>query len=97
VARPQKLDDAALREALAALPHWTLQAGKLHRELRFPDFAHAFGFMASVAVVAEAMNHHPEWSNVYAKVTIDLVTHDAAGITRLDVELARKIDALAAR
>ena len=97
MARPQKLDDAALRDALMALPQWTLSAGKLHRELRFPDFTHAFGFMASVALVAESMNHHPEWSNVYARVTIDLVTHDAAGITRLDVELARRIDALAGR
>jgi 4a-hydroxytetrahydrobiopterin dehydratase len=97
VARPQKLDDAALRGALTELPHWTLVNGKLHRELRFPDFAHAFGFMASVALVAESMNHHPEWSNVYARVTIDLVTHDAAGITRLDVEMARRIEALAGR
>ena len=97
MARPQKLDDAALRDALTELPHWTLVNGKLHRELRFPDFAYAFGFMASVALVAESMNHHPEWSNVYARVTIDLVTHDAAGITRLDVELARRIDALAGR
>lgn len=97
MARPQKLDETALREALAALPGWTLVAGKLHRELRFPDFVRAFGFMTSVALVAESMDHHPEWSNVYGRVTIDLTTHDAGGITQLDLELARRIDALAPR
>jgi 4a-hydroxytetrahydrobiopterin dehydratase len=97
MARPKKLDEAEIREALAALPGWSLQSGKLHRELRFPDFVRAFGFMTSVALVAESMNHHPEWSNVYARVTIDLVTHDAGGVTQLDLELARRIDALAAR
>ena len=95
MARPKKLDDAAVRQGLASLPGWTLAGGKLHRELRFSDFTRAFGFMASVALIAEAMNHHPEWSNVYARVTIDLVTHDAGGITELDRELARRISALA--
>lgn len=96
MARPQKLDEAAIREALAALPGWSLAGGKLHRELRFPDFVRAFGFMSSVALVAESMNHHPEWSNVYARVVIDLVTHDAGGITQLDLELARRMNELAA-
>lgn len=96
MARPQKLDDAAIREALAKLPGWTLAGGKLHRELRFRDFVQAFGFMTSVALVAEAMNHHPDWSNVYNRVVVDLVTHDAKGITALDLELARRIDELAA-
>lgn len=95
MARPQKLEEPAIREALASLPGWTLVAGKLHRELRFPDFAQAFGFMASAALVAESMNHHPEWSNVYNRVVIDLVTHDAKGVTALDLELARRIGALA--
>jgi 4a-hydroxytetrahydrobiopterin dehydratase len=95
VARPTKLEEAAVREALAALPGWSLTDGKLRRELRFPDFVTAFGFMSSVALVAEAMNHHPEWSNVYNRVVIELVTHDAKGITTLDFELARRIDALA--
>jgi 4a-hydroxytetrahydrobiopterin dehydratase len=94
--RPRKLDEAALHTALSTLPQWSLVAGKLHRELRFADFAQAFGFMASVALVAESMNHHPEWSNVYARVAIDLTTHDAGGITELDLELARRIDTLAA-
>ena len=95
VARPQKLDEPAIREALASLPGWTYAAGKLHRELRFTDFVQAFGFMSSAALVAEAMNHHPEWSNVYNRVVVDLVTHDAKGVTSLDLELARRMNELA--
>jgi 4a-hydroxytetrahydrobiopterin dehydratase len=85
--------DAA--EALRAHPEWRIAGGKLHREMKFKDFVHAFGFMTSVALVAESMNHHPEWSNVWNRVTIDLATHDAGGITRLDFDLAARIDALA--
>lgn len=70
---------------------------KLHREYQFADFVHAFGFMATAAIAIEAMGHHPEWSNVYNRVTVDLTTHDAGGITAKDVELARKLEALAAR
>jgi 4a-hydroxytetrahydrobiopterin dehydratase len=73
---------------------WSLQADKLHCELSFPDFVQAFGFMAKVALVAERMNHHPEWSNVYNRVVIDLTTHDAGGISELDFQLASHIDAL---
>jgi len=73
---------------------WTVIQGKLHRECKFPDFVHAFGFMASAALVAEAMGHHPEWSNVYNRVTIDLTTHDAGGISEKDFELAAKLDGL---
>ncbi len=91
----KKLDETALREALAALEAWSLEAGKLHREYRFPDFVTAFGFMSSVALVAEAMNHHPEWQNVYNRVVVDLVTHDAGGITEKDLALARRMDDLA--
>ncbi len=89
------LTDAELREALTTLPCWALQEGKLRRDLTFPSFVEAFGFMAAVALAAESMNHHPEWSNVYNRVTILLTTHDAGGITRLDLELARRIDRLA--
>lgn len=96
MARPQKLDEATIREALAALPGWSLVAGKLRRELRFRDFVEAFGFMTRAALVAEAMNHHPEWSNVYNRVVVDLVTHDAKGVTSLDLELARRMSELAA-
>jgi 4a-hydroxytetrahydrobiopterin dehydratase len=68
--------------------------GKLHRELRFADFVEAFGFMSRVALVAEAMGHHPEWRNVWNRVVIDLTTHDTGGLSTLDVELARRIDQL---
>ena len=82
-------------EALAQLPGWSLQGGKLHREFRFADFVEAFGFMSRVALVAEAMDHHPEWSNVYARVVVDLTTHDAGGLTGLDLDLARRMSELA--
>ncbi len=91
-----KLDDAGIGRRLKDdLPGWVLRDGKLHREYRFADFVAAFGFMASVALAAEAMNHHPEWSNVYHTVRIDLVTHDAGGITELDFRLAARMEGLA--
>lgn len=71
--------------------------GKLHRSLVFADFAAAFGFMSEIAVRAEKANHHPEWSNVYNKVDIDLITHDVGGITRYDFALVEVIDAAAGR
>ncbi|XGV95857.1 MAG: 4a-hydroxytetrahydrobiopterin dehydratase [Leptolyngbya sp. BL-A-14] len=89
------LSKEELNVALSQLKGWSLKDGKLHRQLQFPSFVEAFGFMSSVALVAEAAGHHPEWSNVYNRVTIDLTTHDAGGITTKDVELARKVDALA--
>ena len=76
------------------LPNWSLVNGKLHRELRFADFNEAFGFMSRVALIAESMGHHPEWSNVWNKVVIDLTTHDAGGLSTLDLDLAQRIDAL---
>ncbi len=78
------------------LPGWTLQGGKLHREFVFADFIEAFGFMTRVALCAQAMDHHPEWSNVYNRVRIDLTTHDAGGLTSRDVGLATRISALCA-
>jgi 4a-hydroxytetrahydrobiopterin dehydratase len=89
-----KLTDAEVLERLKKLPGWSLRAGKLFRELTFPNFVKAFGFMSSVALEAERMDHHPEWSNVYSRVVIELTTHDAGGISERDFELARKIDAL---
>lgn len=89
------LSGAQLEAALASLPGWAVQDGKLHREYQFPDFVHAFGFMATSAVAIEAMNHHPEWSNVWNRVTIDLMTHDCGGITGKDVVLAQKLEQLA--
>ena len=76
------------------LPQWCVLEGKLHRELRFADFVEAFGFMSRVALVAEAMGHHPEWCNVWNRVVIDLTTHDIGGLSNLDVQLAERIDQL---
>ena len=86
-----KLTKKKIAAALAGLPGWSLAKGKLHRVFECRDFVHAFGCMASVALIAEAMNHHPEWSNVWNKVTVDLTTHSAGGITQRDVKLAQEI------
>jgi 4a-hydroxytetrahydrobiopterin dehydratase len=79
---------------ITELPRWSLVNGKLHRELRFADFNEAFGFMCRVALVAETMGHHPEWSNVWNKVVIELTTHDAGGLSSLDLALAQRIETL---
>ncbi len=96
-ARPVKMSDGEIRTTLTGLPGWRLEGGKLHREYQFANFIEAFGFMTRAALVAEAMNHHPEWFNVYRSVRIDLATHDAGGVTALDFELARKMEALAGK
>lgn len=95
---PARLSPEARAAALAALPGWREVEGRdaIARSLRFADFAAAFGFMAHVALVAERMNHHPEWFNVYARVDITLSTHDAGGLTSRDVALAQAIDRIAA-
>lgn len=93
---PAVLPPDELQARLGDLPGWEIADGKLHRELRFADFVTAWGVMTSVAVVAEKMNHHPEWSNVYSRVVIDLVTHDSGGITELDLALAAEVERLAA-
>jgi len=95
MARPAKLSDAEIQAGLKDLAGWALKDGKLHREYKFKDFVEAFGFMASAALEAEKMNHHPEWFNVWCHVKVDLNTHDAGGITQLDFDLARKMEALA--
>ena len=89
------LEDSELQEALKSLDGWNVVKGKLYKEFAFESFAQAFGFMASVAIEAEGMNHHPDWFNVYNVVRINLITHDLGGIGTFDVELARKINALA--
>ena len=83
-----------LEQALAEVPGWTLVDGRLHRELRFADFSEAFAFMTRVALAAEKADHHPDWSNSWNTVTIDLVSHDAGGLTARDVALAEAINAL---
>ena len=92
----KKLSETEIQQGLLSLPGWTLQNGKLHKTFKFQSFVEAFGFMAKVALLSEAMNHHPEWSNVYDRVTINLETHDAGGITALDLDLAGKIEILLA-
>lgn len=93
----EKLDDQALAQALTGLPAWQLDpaAGTIRRSFAFADFIEAFGFMARVALRAQAADHHPDWSNSYNKVEIALSTHSAGGITQNDVELAKAIDRLA--
>lgn len=86
-----------LEKALTTLPGWTVENQKLHAQFQFADFVAAFGFMSSLALVAESLGHHPEWFNVYNRVTIDLTTHDAGGITELDLKFATKANQLAAK
>ena len=92
-------DRIDVAEALKGLPLWRAHAGDrpaIVRSLTFADFNAAFGFMSRVALLAEAMGHHPEWSNIWNRVVIDLTTHDTGGLSNLDVELARRIDAVTA-
>jgi 4a-hydroxytetrahydrobiopterin dehydratase len=95
-----KMDPSAVERSLselnsAAAAPWAVVAGKLHKEFQFADFIEAFGFMTRAALVAQSMDHHPEWFNVYKTVRVDLATHDAGGITELDFALARRMDTLA--
>ena len=92
----EKLADDELKATLDSLPGWTIKNDKLHKQYTFSDFAHAFGFMATAAVLIEKMNHHPEWSNVYNRVVVHLTTHDAGGVTNRDIELARLLDNISA-
>ncbi len=94
-----RLDHEVIARSLAelnagAISPWSLVDGKLHRVFQFPDFIDAFGFMSRVALVAQSMDHHPDWSNVYNRVVVNLSTHDAGGLTELDFALARRIEAL---
>ena len=95
--RPKKLDGAARAAALKLLDGWTEVQGRdaIHKTFKFPDFNAAFSFMTRVALKAEQLDHHPEWSNVYNKVEIVLSTHDAGGLSEKDVALAKVIDSVA--
>lgn len=95
MSRPNKLSHDDVETRLGEIPGWSFTGGKLRRELQFKDFVEAFGFMTSLALVAEKMDHHPEWQNVYNRVVIELQTHDASGITDLDFELAAAANRLA--
>jgi 4a-hydroxytetrahydrobiopterin dehydratase len=92
--RDAKLSDDDVRRALESLDGWDLLEGRLHAELEFADFNEAFGFMARVALAAERLDHHPDWSNSWNRVTIDIVSHSAGGITGRCVELAGRVSAL---
>jgi 4a-hydroxytetrahydrobiopterin dehydratase len=92
-----KLTQKELRSSLTGLRGWKLVKGKLHREYKFADFVHAFGFMTTAALAIETINHHPEWFNVYNKVVVDLSTHDVGGISEKDIALARILDNFAGR
>jgi len=94
MAERRKYSDEEVARRLTELTGWSLASGKLHKEFTFEGFVKAFGFMAAVALIAERLNHHPEWFNVYNRVVIDLSTHDVGGISGLDFEFAAKVDAL---
>jgi len=94
--RPQRLDEAAIAQALVDLPGWERAGDAIRRKFCFADFRAAFAFMTAVAASAEELDHHPDWSNSYRTVDITLSTHAAGGLTALDFELARAIDAAAA-
>lgn len=89
------LSEEELGALAAELGNWDVSGSELQRTFRFGSFVEAFGFMASAALVAEKMNHHPNWSNVYSTVEVALNTHDRGGVTELDAELARAMDGLA--
>lgn len=86
-----KLADAEVAAELGKLKGWAVEKGNLHRVFEFKDFSAAFGFMTRVALAAEKMDHHPDWSNVWNKVTVDLSTHSAGGLTKNDFELAERM------
>jgi 4a-hydroxytetrahydrobiopterin dehydratase len=89
------LSTAEITQQLNQIAGWEVKDGKLHRQFQFANFAQAFGFMASMAVVSESMGHHPEWFNVYNKVNVDLTTHDAGGITQKDLDWATQANKFA--
>ncbi len=95
--RPARLEDLERTTALAGLAGWTMVAGRdaITKRFTFADFNAAFGFMTRAALVAERMDHHPEWFNVWNKVDVTLSTHDAGGLTRLDIELAQAMNKIA--
>ena len=88
------MSDEQVEQALAALPGWSFTDGKLHKELKFRDFNQAFGFMSRVALVAEKRDHHPDWSNSWNTVVIDIVNHSAGGVTKTCVDLAIDVEAI---
>jgi len=89
-----RLSQLDIEEQLKNLPGWSVVNEKLHKEFQFDSFNQAFGFMTRAAMEIEKMNHHPEWFNVYSRITVELTTHDAGGITKNDVNLAKILNSL---
>lgn len=94
MARPSRISDDDARAAAAGIEGWEVADGRLRKTFEFADFVQAWGFMSRVALIAERMDHHPDWTNVYRTVRVELHTHDAGGITALDLEIARKMNDL---
>ncbi len=90
----EKLSSDKIENELESLDGWSVVNGKLHKDFQFDDFNQAFGFIARASMHIEKMNHHPEWFNVYNKLSVDLMTHDAGGITQNDVNLAKILNSL---
>jgi len=89
-----RLSSDEIAKELKDLPGWSVKDEKLHKDFEFDSFNEAFGFMTRAAMEIEKMNHHPEWFNVYNRLSVDLMTHDAGGITKNDIQLARILDSL---
>jgi 4a-hydroxytetrahydrobiopterin dehydratase len=89
-----RLSESDIDEELKKLSGWNVKDDKLHKEFQFDNFNQAFGFMTRAAMEIEKMNHHPEWFNVYNRITVDLTTHEAGGITNNDVNLAKILNSL---
>ena len=96
--RPVKMDQAEIEAAMQdrGLGSWKQAGNRLEKTFEFKDFSAAFGFMTRVALKAEALNHHPDWSNSYRKVTVELTTHDVGGISELDMKMAAAMESIAA-
>jgi 4a-hydroxytetrahydrobiopterin dehydratase len=92
--RPARLSEEQIKAELANLNGWSVKNGKLHKDFVFANFIDAFGFMSKASLHIEKMNHHPEWFNVYNKLSVDLTTHDAGGITQNDINLAKTLNSL---
>src|SRR5260370_30932317 len=90
-----KLTDSELHAALSGLSGWTIAEHKIHKDYKFADFVHAFGFMSTAALAIEKMNNHPEWFNVYNRVKVYLTTHEANGVTSKEIDLAKLLDGFA--
>ena len=90
----RRLSSEEIEEGLQQLPGWKLVNGKMHKTFQFASFAEAIGWLTTVAILADKIDHHPEWFNVYNRVTVDLVTHDLDAVSSLDLHLAKKMESL---